>query len=110
MSGGRRAMVDPSLGGRARRLRADLDANRSFAAAGDSLARGAALTAAHEVLALAVVQLRSAADRRLRRSVLDAAVAVLADAGFAHLKILVAAALIYDDPHAMWVIGPEGLQ
>ena len=110
MSGGGRPMSDPSLGGRACRLRADLDAYRSLAAAGDPLARGAGLAAAHQMLALAVIELRSAADRRLRRAVLDAAVPALADAGLVHAGALVAAALILDDPWATSVAGPESLQ
>lgn len=103
-------MVGPSLDDRMGRLRADLDAHRCLLAAGDTLASGALLAAAHQVLSLSVIVLSSAHDRQRRRTALDAAVPALADAGLAHLGDLVAAAATYDDPWVTSMTGPEGLQ
>ena len=110
MSGGARPMVDPSLDDWLRRLRADLDAHRCLVAAGDPLASGALIAAAHQVLSLSVIVLTSAHERQRRRTELDSALSELADAGLDHLGALVAAALIHDGCPASSTAEPERLQ
>lgn len=110
MSGGTGSATDPSLDDRMSQLRADLDAHQCLIAAGDPLARGARLAAAHRVLSLSVVMLSSAHDRQRRRTALDAALSELSDPGLGHLVALVGAALIHDRCPASSTAGPESLQ
>lgn len=88
-----------SVGMQVGRLGVDLEAHLRLSEAGDPLARGAALAAAHRVLVLASRAMVAEADRALRRTALEAALPALARAGLNHIAELVQAALAHDgDP------------
>lgn len=89
----RSSEVPTSAAGLIEQVARDLVAHRWLAARGDPLAQGAALAAAHGVLALATAPLASRRDRELRRAALDEARPILAQVGLGHVAGLAAAAL-----------------